>query len=305
MKKLIRLVFFSLIPLNLFSQISPVTNQYVLNPLAINPAFAGSRGALNIAAFYRKQWIGIAGSPETMTFSADAAFMDRKLGLGLIVSNDKIGATKETHFSTSYSYKIEMGKSILSFGFGAGLVATNTKYSDLIVLDPGDDYYLTDSHVFIVPEFSFGVYYSIKNYFAGLSIPKLLKYDFNFSKNKYTMAVNPGLSSYLFNTGYVFTINSKFKIYPSTLLTYAPGEKLLYDLNAHFNLFDKVWTGFSYRSNKSIIGLLQFSVLDQLKIAYTYDFEFGRLGTYSKGSHEIMLRYEFKYKVNVVNPLIF
>jgi type IX secretion system PorP/SprF family membrane protein len=305
MKKLFRLILFLFIPLNLFGQISPVTSQYVLNPLTINPAFAGSRGALNIAAFYRKQWVGIAGSPETMTLSTDLALMDRKLGLGLIVSNDKIGATKETHFTTSYSFKIEMGKSILSFGFGAGLVATNTKYSDLIVLDPGDEYYLTDSHVFVVPEFSFGVYYSIKNYFAALSIPKLLKYDFNFSKNKYTMTVNPGLNSYIFNTGYVFTINSKLKIYPSALLTYAPGEKLLYDFNAHFNLFDRVWTGISYRSNKSIIGLLQFSVTDQLKIAYTYDFDFGTLGTYSKGSHEIMLRYEFKYKVNVVNPLIF
>lgn len=305
MKRFIRLLILLIIPISLSGQITPVTNQYVLNPLSINPASAGSRGALNLAAFYRKQWSGIAGAPETMTLSADAALMDKKLGLGLIITNDKIGVTKETHFNTSYSYKIEMGDGFLSFGLGAGIIATNTKYSDLIVLDPGDDYYMTDSPMFIVPEFSFGVYFLYKNYFAALSIPKLIGYDFNYSKNKYNLTSDPGRYYYLFNTGYLFIINKKLKFLPSTLITYSPGETPLFDFNAHFNLYDRFWAGLSYRSSKSIIGLLQFSVIDQLKIAYTYDFDFGTLGKYSNGSHEIMIRYEFKYKVDVVNPLIF
>jgi len=63
----------------------------LLNPLSINPAYAGNRGALNIAAFYRRQWAGIPGAPETMTLAADAPFLDSKLGLGFIITNDKIG----------------------------------------------------------------------------------------------------------------------------------------------------------------------------------------------------------------------
>jgi type IX secretion system PorP/SprF family membrane protein len=305
MNKFYKSLILLIIPISLAGQITPVTSQYVLNPLTINPASAGSRGALNIAAFYRKQWIGITGAPETMTLSADAALMDRKLGLGIIITNDKLGVTKETHFNSSYSYKIDMEDGALSFGLGAGLIATNTKYSDLIVIDPGDEYYLADSKVFIVPEFSFGVYYSFKNYFAALSIPKLIGYDFNYSKNKYNLTSKPEEYYYLFNTGYFFTINKNLKFLPSTLITFSPGEKLLYDLSAHFNLYERFWAGVSYRSSKSVIGLIQFSVIDQLKIAYTYDFDFGSIGTYSNGSHEIMLRYEFKYKVSVVNPLVF
>ena len=305
MKTIIKILFLLLIPIGLFGQLTPVTNQYVLNPLTINPAYAGNRGALNIAAFYRRQWVGITGAPETITLAADAPLLDAKLGLGLIITSDKIGVTKETHYSTNYAYKIGLGEGNLSFGLGAGLITTNTAWSDLVVLDPGDEHYLVDSRVFVVPDFSFGAYYSYHNYFAGFSIPKLLGYNFDFDKNKYTLKVNPGQYYYLFNTGYVFNLTAKSKFFPSTLVTFSPGQKLLYDINAHFSFFDRLWVGASYRNNRSIAGLLQFAINNQLRVAYTYDFDFGRLGRYSSGSHEIMLRYEFRYKVNVVNPLIF
>jgi type IX secretion system PorP/SprF family membrane protein len=305
MKKIIKTFFWLLISVNLSGQLAPVTNQYILNPLTINPAYAGNRGALNIAAFYRKQWVGITGSPETMTLSVDAPLLDAKLGLGLIISNDRIGVTKETRFNTNYSYKISMKDGILSLGLGAGIIATNTAYSDLVVIDQEDANYLVDSRVFVVPDFSFGAYYTYQNYFAGFSVPKLLGYTFNFDKNKYTLKFAPGNYNYLFNTGYIFTLGPKAKFFPSTLITFSPGEELLYDINAHFNFFDRLWTGVSYRSSRSVGALLQFAINNQLRVAYTYDFDFGKLGRYSNGSHEIMIRYEFKYKVDVVNPLIF
>jgi type IX secretion system PorP/SprF family membrane protein len=174
MKRIIKTILWLLVPLSMTGQITPVTNQYVLNPLTINPAYAGNRGALNVAAFYRKQWVGVTGSPLTMTLAADAPLLDSKLGVGLIITNDKIGVTKETQFHSSYAYKIEMEKGMLSLGLGAGLITTNTAWSELVALDQGDEIYLTNSKVFVVPDFSFGAYYMVDNYFAGFSIPKLL-----------------------------------------------------------------------------------------------------------------------------------
>jgi type IX secretion system PorP/SprF family membrane protein len=292
-----------LVSVTLMGQLSPVTSQYVLNPLTLNPAAAGNRGALNIAAFYRRQWVGIAGSPETMSIAADAPLLDSKLGVGIIITNDKIGVTKETQFHTTYAYKIKMSNGNLSLGLGAGLITTNTAWSDLVVLDPGDEYFLINSRVFVVPDFSFGIYYSYKNYFAGLSVPKLLGYKFDFNKNKYSLKFAPDQYYYQLNTGYVYTLSPKLKLFPSTLISYSPGEMLLYDINAHFNYSERFWFGVSYRSNRSLATLIQFGLNSQFKVAYTYDFDFGKLGRYSNGSHEVMLRYEFKYKVQVVNPL--
>jgi type IX secretion system PorP/SprF family membrane protein len=294
-----------MLPLSLSGQLAPVTSHYVLNPLAINPAYAGNRGALNIAAFYRRQWTGIPGAPETLTLAADAPFLNSKLGLGFVITNDKIGVTKETHFMTNYSYKIAIDKGELSLGLGAGVIATNTAWSQLVVLDQGDESMLVDSRVFAVPDFSFGAYYTNTNYYAGFSIPKLLGYKFDFDKNRYSIVFSPHQYAYLFNLGYVYQVNSKINLLPSALISFTPGQKMLYDLNIYASLSDKVWGGLSYRNMRSLGALVQFAVNNQIRIAYTYDFDFGQLGRYSNGSHEIMLRYEFRYKVDAVSPLNF
>jgi type IX secretion system PorP/SprF family membrane protein len=305
MKKLISLSVLIFLPMMLMGQLTPVTNHYVLNPLRINPSYAGSRGGLSVAAFYRQQWVGLDGAPRTMSLELDAPVLSDKLGLGLFVVNDKIGVTRQTEVMTSYAFRISVGNGTLALGLGAGLVATNTAWSDLIVLDPGDDYFLIDSKVFVVPDFSFGTYYSGKNYFLSFSIPRLLGYRFDFDKNKYSLRVEPGNYNYVLNTGYMFPLGPKARVMPSALVSYSPGDRLLYDGSLHFILYDRVWLGATYRSTGSVTALAQFAINNQLKMAYSYDFDFGKLGTYNNGSHEVMLRYEFRYKVDVINPLIF
>ena len=305
MKNIIKSLLFGFLPLSLAGQLAPVSNQYILNPLIINPAYAGSRGAMNIATFYRQQWTGIEGAPQTLTLAMDAPLPNAKLGLGLLITNDKIGVTKETSFNTNYAYKISLREGILSLGLGAGLITTNTAWSDLIVIDPGDDFYLIDSRVFVVPTFSFGTYYHYQNYFAGFSVPRLVGYRFDFDKNRYSLIADIKQYDYLFNTGFMFNLSSKSRFFPSTLINYSSMGNFLYDINAHFSFFDKFWIGASYRNDRSITGLFQFHLNNQLKLAYSYDFDMGHLSRYSSGSHEIMLRYEFRYKVDVINPLIF
>ena len=305
MKNLIHILIFLLLPGSLMAQLTPVTNQYILNPMTINPAYAGNRGALNVASFYRRQWVGITGAPQTMTLAVDAPFLDSKLGIGMTITNDKIGVTKETQFMSSYAYKISMGQGILSLGLGAGLMTTNTAWSDLVVLDPGDDLYLVDSRVFVVPGFTFGTYYSNQNFFAGISIPRLLGYNFNFNRNKYSLIIDPGNYDYLLNMGLLLNLAPKVKLLPSVLVSWTPGTQFLYDINAHLNISDRMWLGATYRNDRSVAGLFQFSVNEQLKVAYTYDYDIGKLGRYSNGSHEVMLRYQFTFRADAVNPMIF
>jgi len=305
MRKIIKILFLLFIPASVCGQITPLTSQYVLNPLVLNPAAAGNRGVLNVAAFYRKQWVGVKGSPETMTLIADAPFQDDRMGLGLIVLSDKIGITKETHIKADYSYKVAVGKGTLSFGLGAGIAITNTAWSKSIVLDPEDDLILTDDKGFVVPAFSFGTYYSDKRYFAGFSIPKLLGYKFDADKKKYVINNNMSEYYYLFNTGYLFDLSPGLKFLPSALIAFSPGDKILYDVNANFRVMDRFWFGASYRSNRSIIGMFQVQLNDQIRFAYTYDYDFAKLRTFSSGSHEVMLRYEFRYNVQAISPLNF
>ena len=305
MNKIIKLLFLLLIPAGLSAQLNPVTDQYVLNPLCINPAYAGNRGALNLAAFYRRQWVGITGAPVTTSLIMDAPLLDSKLGVGLIIVNDKIGVTKETRINTVYAYRIRMKEGNLAFGLGAGIITTNTIWSDLTTNDPGDENFLISSRMLMVPDFNFGVYYSSRKYFAGFSIPRLIGTSFDFNRNRYTLKIDPGQYNFLLNTGYLFTISPDLSLLPSTLLSYSPGGKLLYDVNAHLVIDNRIWIGASYQNSRSVACLLQVAVNNRIRVAYTYEFDLGNLGRFSNGSHELMVRYEFHYKVNVVNPLIF
>ena len=104
----------------LVAQHTPITTQYLFNGLLINPAYAGSRDALTANLTWRKQWVGFDGAPETQVLSVHSPLTGKKLALGLLVTNDGIGISKQTGVMTNYAYRVKLGTGKLSFGIGAG-----------------------------------------------------------------------------------------------------------------------------------------------------------------------------------------
>ena len=119
------------------AQQDPMYTQYMFNMLAINPAYAGSRNVVSATALYRNQWSGLNGAPETTTFTIDAPFKDKKIGLGLQVFSDKLGITNTTGVVLSGSYRIRMDKGTLSFGL-QGNVANRRADFTQVSLDPNN-----------------------------------------------------------------------------------------------------------------------------------------------------------------------
>jgi hypothetical protein len=58
-------------------------------------------------------------------------------------------------------------------------------------------------------------------------------------------------------------------------------------------------------SEQVIVAILQVQANPQLMFGFSYDYPFGRMNSYSKGSTEFILRYEFRYKVSAANPRYF
>ena len=97
-KKILTIVILGAIGTVAYPQLQPLLDQYLLNGLAINPAYAGSQEALNVGLYARNQWIGFEGAPKTFTFTLHTPMRDKRVGLGMIVLNDKIGSRSETGF---------------------------------------------------------------------------------------------------------------------------------------------------------------------------------------------------------------
>lgn len=282
--------------------------QYVLNPMSINPAYAGGQDALNLSLFYGKRWSGIQGSPKNMTFSADAPFANHKLGLGLMLINEQFGVSKQNEISTNYAFRILSPQSVLSFGLGANIKLTNSTYSDLTALDPGDEIYLQDSKTYALANFSFGVHYAVKDFFVGFSIPQLLNYNFDVDEDRYLYQNDFDKYRFLLNTGYKIQVGNNFALVPSLLFQYSAfnkGNNFIYDVNALLNYQDILCLGGSYQNDRSFASLFQVKPNKQISIAYSFNYETGKLNRFTNGSHQIMLKYIFKYKVYAPNSLIF
>lgn len=56
------------ISFNYFAQQDEQSSLYMFNSLQFNPAYAGSRGALNATLIHRSQWVGLEGAPTTQFF---------------------------------------------------------------------------------------------------------------------------------------------------------------------------------------------------------------------------------------------
>ncbi len=279
--------------------------QYMYNTIAINPAYAGSRGALSVFGLYRTQWVGLDGAPETSTFSVNTPLNNSNLGLGVSLVNDKIGPTNENTLSADLSYTVPTSETYkLSFGIKA---TANLFNLDMNKLDPETqgDLQFQNLDNKITPNIGAGVYWHSDKAYVGLSVPNFIetkRYD-----NDDT-AIFKDKINYYFMAGYVFNLDRleyiKFK--PALLTKMVQGAPLQVDVSGNFMFNDKFVVGLAYRWSASLSAMAGFQVTDGLYIGYGYDHETTNLRRYNSGSHEIFLRFEFFNNYNkMISPRFF
>lgn len=286
----------------------PFYSQYLQNGLVINPAYAGSRGALSGFLSYRMQWMGIANAPVFETVSLNAPMKNDRVGLGIIGQFMQYGVTRSKSIYACYSYKIRLGEGRLAFGLKGGVDISNTDYSQVNLTDPGDPVFLEANNLYILPNIGAGVYYYSDKLFAGLSVPQFMSYR---RTGKNTVVAYHSFRNYDFiiTAGGLITFSDFLKFKPSMLVNYSFEEtkKLMQlDLNGNFILGDLLWVGSSWRTTeKVVVGILQVQIANQLMIGFSYDYPVGAMSSYSKGSSEIILRYDFGSKISAANGRYF
>lgn len=302
MNRFILIILAGLFPLQLLGQMFPLSDHYVFNALAINPAFAGCHDALSATISYRNQWVGFKDAPKSQILSVHTPVDNDRVGLGLLVERNSIGIFKETNIICNYAYRMELQDGKLAMGLGFGVTVHNSAWNELTAADPNDAQLMNNNRSSVLPAFSLGTYYYTDNYFIGISLPLFLNYDLDKSTGKYKISNPFSGSNYFLTGGYEIGISKSVKLLPSLLIKYHPGNAIQVDYNAIVNLKDMIWMGIGYRNKDMLVGMLQCQVNYQLRMAYSYDFEFGSLGRYLNGSHEIGFNYVFKYARNVIGP---
>jgi len=310
MKRRIYIVFAIAVMLQtgVSAQQTPITSQYLTNGLVINPAYAGTRGALSASLSYRKQWARIAGAPQFQNLSLHSPINKKeKVALGLIAEYITYGVTKDVGIYGFYAYNVRLGAGKLSMGAKGGVDFSNINFNNLKFPDgnPPDPLLMGNLKYPPLPNFGVGFYYYTDKYFAGLSVPSILTYQ---SDELDESKVSPNFRMFktYFSAGALIRFSDMFKVKPSMLLRYSMSEPLEVDLNTNLIIVDLVWIGGSYRiAEKAVVALLDLQLTPQLKLGYSYDYQLGHLNNYTSGTHEVSLRYEFEFSVSATSPRYF
>jgi len=344
--------WFFVMPHALQAQQEPMFTKYMFNTLTYNPAYAGSKENLSINALYRNQWYGwnspsstvtgtnttltngYGGAPVTQTLGIHSPTGER-VGIGLNLVNDEIGAVTTTSADFSYAYRIDFGKGKVALGLNAGLVYWRSDISKLSIrhLDDALINVFQDSE--IVPNFGAGLYYYSDNFYAGISVPRLLQWDLrDGSIPPNSGAIATYYRHYYFTGGVAIPIGSPKSLVfkPSFVIksvgildrlvglnsaitpTGSPTEA---DVDFSFLLSEVLWIGASIRAdldrvfdNDPFPGSatrpsispfesgdvwMSFLLKNGARIGFAYDYGLNPIADYNIGSFELMLGYDFRY----------
>jgi type IX secretion system PorP/SprF family membrane protein len=286
-------VLFVMVFADLYAQQKPVLSQYMFNGLVLNPAYAGRHEYTTFTAMYRDQWINVPGAPQLTTFAAHSGIKDRNVGIGLVMSEDRIGVHSNISLYATYAYILRLNTGArLSLGLQGGADFLRSNWSDL-TLDDVNDPLLTGSERNLFPNFGTGFYYYTDKFYFGFSIPYILA-SRKTQENDLFRDVRHSRNYYL-TGGHIFDVSPRLKIKPSALIRIEDNMPLAFDLNANIYFDEVIDIGLSYRSGDSVIGILGLQVNKYLKFSYAYDYTISDLNNYTKGSHELMLQYRINF----------
>lgn len=283
---------------------------YMHNLMAINPGYAGTQDAISLTGIHRSQWVAFEGAPTTQNITAHMPIEGKNFGVGLGISNDKIGPTQNLGINGNFAYHLKVNEQArLGLGLSAGINFFSNHLNTLKTVNTNDVAFSENISNKMLPNVGFGAYYYTDNYFAGIATPKLLQNNLDVNDPTGTsLAISHEKRHYFLMGGTIFNLTSdgQFKIKPTTLIKITGGAPMQIDLTGNVIYNDQITAGLSLRTGDAMGLLLGYNISNDFTVGYSFDFSYTNTTfKYNGGSHEIMLRYNIVKDKNKSTPRYF
>lgn len=289
------------------AQHNPHYSLFMFNKLAINPAYAGSKEALSIAALYRYQWLNAVGGPQTANINAHTPLLGNRVGAGIRLVNDQIGLVNTTYANMAYAYRLSLKNgSVLSAGIGLEFDHGRYDWTKAEPLEANvhDPNLPMDEQARSTFNVGFGLYYTTPKFYIGLSMPQILRNSL-YESSIIEQASIENLRSYYLMAGLSLPLGNKVSFRPSVLATYVPNAPFDVDVNLSVVFLNRFWVGATYRLHDSADAVFQVKVNQQWTIGLAVDLTLSELTAATPGSGEIMIEYVFDYSNDKLNNIRF
>lgn len=295
-----------------FAQQEPMSAQYIMNKLFVNPAYAGYKEAPQFALMHRTQWLGFEGAPMTQVLSFDMPLKRNEFAFGSTIMHDRIGPSTRMSVTLDFAYRFKLSnRGTLSFGLKgvADMYQNNINGLELAsdYYNQVDDAFLMNTTGLFLPNAGFGMYYFDRTSFFGVSIPRLLP---NRLDKKGTIAFDllNGRQEATIHVmaGKIWKINRQVKLQPNVVLRSAMNSPMSIALYGNVIFLDQFTLGTFYSVSEAAGLLFQWQVDKRIRIGYSVDVPANRLIRTNFGSHELSVVYQMKTKrKRIVYPRYF
>lgn len=279
-----------------YAQFDAQFSQYWALPNYYNAGSVGYTGKLNLLGASKLQWVGMPNAPKSFFVAADMPLrlFKKDHGVGITLYNETMGMYKDMSMHLQYAYKLKLFGGLLGIGIQLGLFDQAFDPSDKFIPE-SDDHNQTDPGI---PEkevrgmafdMAFGLFYSLKGYYAGLSATHLTEPVLQLDDNTETYI---GRLYYLMGGCNIPFKNTLFELKPSFFVK-TNFQMVQAELTARLTINKMFWGGLSYRWKDAVV-LMVGAEIKGFRLGYAYDWVVSPIGKASSGSHEFFVSYGLK-----------
>lgn len=313
-------IYFFLLAMGLaasgFAQQWPQYSLYSWNPISFNPAYAGMDGSLSFTGVFRKQWVGLEGSPSSQHANVHLPVGLLNSGFGLYLSNDQLGAERLTGVGFAYNYRIPVGREGV-LGLGVNGQWSQYTLDGAKLRTPGGSYEggALDHNDGLLPLGRFnatgsglgaGIFFNHPKAQAGVSVQNLLEGAFSLQDELYI--TDRTFFGYLAGR---IDLGRRIQWMPSVLAK-SNALQTQVDWTNIIGYDGNFYGGFSFRgydqfSIDAAVILAGIRINEKLFLGYAYDIPLSYLNRVNEGSHEIMLQYNLQKAIGKarIPPIIY
>jgi type IX secretion system PorP/SprF family membrane protein len=261
---------------------------YRFNPQVINPSQSGSTKHSEFILINRQQWMGMEGSPQTVSLTGNIKYGANK-GLGFVLINDQAGPVKTATIAGDFAYHIKLSQDWnLSGGVRLGMSSMSVNFSALRLISTVDPMFQGDRSTGMKTNTGWGIKLSKgeDGLFFSIAQPRVLNYDFGSQNGAYK-----DVAYYYAMAGTKVKLNDVVNLYPSALARISPDAPTTWDVNVTANIASKFDLGASIRSQDSYGARLGVQVSPKLYMGYVYEVPTSATSKMASNTHELALRF--------------
>lgn len=273
------------------AQYDPSYSHYFSMEPSFNPASVGKENQLNVVGAYALDFAGFEHNPNTFYVGADMPlyFLKNYHGVGASIMNDKIGLFTHQRIAGQYAFRFNLLGGRLAAGVQAGLIMETFDGSKLDVEQSNDPALPSSQVTGNSLDLGFGLYYTHKNWYAGLSAQHLTAPKIDLGETN-ELKVD---ATYYLTGGYNIKLSNPFITIPTSTLVRYDGVSWRGDITARVvykNDKKKLYGGLSYSPTNSVTILVGGS-FHGINLGYSYEVYTSAINP-GNGSHGLFVSYQ-------------